>query len=195
MDTTLREDLLPRRIYNRITDITPEELSLLGASALLLDIDNTLAYDGSYTFFPGVKEWAQKMRAAGIPMMILSNTYPLRAHNLARRLGLPYLAMAEKPSPKGFRKCAERLGVDMQSVAMAGDQLFTDMRGANTAGCIPLLIRPQHTEILFYLRYQKLRKIERRFLADEGLLPTEDETAAPETADNDETLKEGNTDE
>lgn len=192
MDTTLREDLLPRRIYNRITEITPEELSSLGAAALLLDIDNTLAYDSSYTFFPGVKEWTRRMISAGVPMMILSNTYTLRARSMARRLGLPYLAMAEKPSSRGFKKCAELLGLEPASVAMAGDQLFTDIRGANAAGCIPLLIRPQHTEILFYLRYQKLRKIERRFLAAEGLLP---ETEAPAENTKRNGMKEGNTDE
>ena len=193
MDKTLRDDLLPRRIYQKITDITPADLDAEGADALLLDIDNTLAFDGSFTLFPGVREWAREMRAAGVPMMILSNTYPLRAHSLARRLGLPYYALAEKPSPKGFLKCAEKLGVDPAALAMAGDQLFTDIRGANTAGCIPLLVRPQHTEVLFYFKYQKLRALERDFLRDNGFTDPAQEAQPTEGPTTEQ--KEGQADE
>ena len=186
MDTTLREDLLPRRIYRKVTDITPADLTALGAKAFLLDIDNTLAYDSSFTLFPGVRTWVQEMKDAGVPLMILSNTYPLRARSIARRLGLPYLAFADKPTAKGFLECAKRLEVEPAALAMAGDQLFTDIRGANAAGCIPLLVRPQHTEIVLYFRYQKLREIERRFLAENGMLPADEITGQK---------KEGTTDE
>ncbi len=165
MDTTFRDDLRPHSIFGSITEITPAALAEAGAAALALDIDNTLAYDSSFTFFPGVREWAAEMRRAGVPMMILSNTYPLRAKLLADKLGVPYLALAEKPNARGFIKCAERLGVPPAALAMAGDQLFTDIRGANAAGCIPLLVRPQHREIVRFFHYRRLRAKEKEILA------------------------------
>ena len=178
MDTAFGTDLLPRRVYKKITDITPADLHALGAAGLLLDIDNTLAYDGSFTFFPGVKPWVQAMAATGVPMMILSNTYALRARVLAKKLGLPYLAQAEKPSTRGYLRCASQLDLPPESLAMAGDQLFTDVRGAVAAGCIPLLVLPQHKELLFYFRYRKLRGMERQFLQENGL-PVSPKTITP----------------
>ena len=164
MTAELNRELRPVRIFDRVTQITPDALAAAGAQALALDIDNTLAYDASFTFFPGVREWAAKMLAAGVPMMILSNTYPLRARVLAGKLGVPYIAAADKPNARGFRKCAGALGVPSQALAMAGDQLFTDIRGANAAGCIPFLVRPQHKEILRFLHYRRLREKEQEIL-------------------------------
>lgn len=168
MDTTLREDLLPHRIFKTVTDITPEALAAVGAKALALDIDNTVAYDTTYTLFPGMREWVRGMQAAGVPMMILTNTYDARARSFAKRLGLPWFSAADKPSPAGFRHCAEAMGVDISELAMAGDQLFTDIRGANTAGAIPLLVLPRHREIFMFFYYRWLRKRERGYLEEHG---------------------------
>ena len=168
MDTTLREDLLPRRIFSAVTDLTPEALAAEGAKALALDIDNTIAYDSTFTLFPGVREWVRGMQAAGVPVMILTNTYELRAKSFAKRLGLPWFAAAEKPAPEGFRRCAAALGVEVSELAMAGDQLFTDIRGANAAGSIPLLIRPRHPEIFMFFYYRRVRKKERGYLEAHG---------------------------
>ena len=158
----------PARVFARVTDITPDALAAAGARALAVDIDNTLAYDSTFTFFPGVRGWAARMQAAGVPMIIVSNTYPLRARLLASKLGVPYVAMAKKPSPAGFLRAAQTLGVPVSALAMAGDQLFTDIRGANAAGCVPFLVRPQHREVLRFFYYRRLRKKERELLNGSG---------------------------
>lgn len=159
------DGLAPRRRFSRITDVAPDDLQALGAKALALDIDNTLAYDGTYTLFTGVLAWAAEMKAAGVPMAILSNTYPLRARRIAKRLGVPYVAHAEKPAAAGFLAAAGALGVPVSALAMAGDQLFTDVRGANAAGAIPLLVAPRHRELLRFFYYRRLRRKEREILA------------------------------
>ena len=160
----LGDDLRPRRIHKKISDITPQELRELGAKAAAVDLDNTLAYDGSFTPFEDAVPWVQSMKAAGIPIVLFTNTYHLRAKIMGRKFGLPYVSPGQKPAAWGFHKCAAMLGVKVGELAMIGDQLFTDIRGANNAGAISILVRPRHTEILLYFRYQKLRKLENTFL-------------------------------
>ena len=160
----LGDDLRPRRIHQKISEVTPQELRALGARAAAVDLDNTLAYDGSFRPFPDAVPWVRSMQAAGIPVVLFTNTYHLRAKIMGRKFCLPYVSPGQKPAAWGFQKCATMLGVEIGELAMIGDQLFTDIRGANNAGAISILVRPRHTEILLFFRYQKLRKLENKFL-------------------------------
>ncbi len=168
-DTTLSDDLLPKYFFNYITDITPEDFSAMGAKAVAIDIDNTIANDGAFHLFHGVRAWVKRTQAAGIQVIILTNTFPLRAKFISRLLGrLPYIANAEKPRQQGFQKAADLLGIEIGELAMVGDQLFTDIRGANDAGAIPIHVKYRRPEIFGYFHYRKLRRKEKKFLISKG---------------------------
>ncbi len=163
------EALLPRFFYNTITDITPDALREMGAEAVAIDIDNTIANDGAFHLFHGVRAWVKRMQEEGFGVIILTNTYPMRAKFISRVLGrIPYIANAKKPSRKGYRQAAEILGVPVEKIAMVGDQLFTDIKGANRAGAIPVHVKYRHREILLYFHYRRLRRHEKRILAKKG---------------------------
>lgn len=170
MKETNEEDLLlPRYFYNRLTDITPAALAAMGAKACALDIDNTVTYDGAYFLPHGVRAWVRSLQAAGIRVILLSNTYTHRARFIAKQLGgVPYLAHAGKPRPEGFYAAARRLGVAPGEIAMIGDQLYTDIKGANLAGAIPVRVRLRRRELLRYFYYKKLRREERNYLISKG---------------------------
>ena len=53
-------------------------------------------------------------------------------------------------------------------MAMAGDQLFTDIRGANNAGAIAIRIKYRKPEIFLYAHYKHLRAKEKDFLNEKG---------------------------
>ncbi len=168
-DTSFTDDLLPKYFFDHITDITPEDLAAMGARAVAIDIDNTIAHDGAFHLFHGVRAWVKRVREAGIPVIILTNTFPLRAKFISRVLGrLPYVANAEKPRQKGFQKAAEKLGVPVGEMAMIGDQLFTDIKGANEAGAIPVRVKFRRPEIFGYFHYKKLRRKEKKYLISKG---------------------------
>lgn len=168
-DLKLSDNLIPKYFFNKITDITPDDIKQMGAKAVAVDVDNTVSHDGAMYLFHGVKAWVKRMKNAGINVIILTNTYKLRAKFFSHLLGnIPYVANAEKPKTKAFLKAAEILGINVNEMAMIGDQLFTDIKGANDAGAIPIRIRYRRREIMFYSHYKHLRNKERKFLEEKG---------------------------
>ncbi len=78
------------------------------------------------------------------------------------------MAKAEKPKARSFLKAAAILGVPVEKLAMVGDQLFTDIKGANNVGAIPVRIKYNRPEVLLYFHYKKLRRKEKNYLTSKG---------------------------
>lgn len=150
--------------FRSISEITPEILKEIGIMGIAVDLDNTLVYDGTFKFLKGAKLWIESVKFADIPVIILSNATGVRAFFLARKLGIDYIALAKKPSPKAIYKAAKRLGVDVARLGMIGDQIFADVEAANRAGAVPLLVDPKAPEVFFKKHFMKLRKKEKELL-------------------------------
>lgn len=158
-------DAYPKYEYARITDITLQDLRMMGAKAVAVDLDNTTVLDSTMHAPGGVKEWLRDVRAAGFPVIIISNTYTIRAWWLSKKFGkLPWISMADKPHTSAFFKAAKMLNVDVSEIAMIGDRLFTDVMGANKAGAISIKVEPFEPEKLFAEKFRKERKKEREYL-------------------------------
>lgn len=167
--TAFADDLLPRYFFNRITDITPEDLRGMGAKAVAIDVDNTIAHDGAFYLFHGVRAWVRRLRTEGIQVILLTNTFRLRAKFISRVLErVPYVANAKKPSATGYYRASKMLGVPIGQMAMIGDQLFTDIKGANDAGAIPVHVKFRRRELLGYFHYRRLRRREQKYLTEKG---------------------------
>lgn len=156
----------PSAALRRVTDVTEPLLRSLGAEALLLDVDNTLALDGSREPLSGTVEWSVKIRGEGFRVMILSNNFKGRVEPFAAKYGLPFFCMAMKPLPAAFRLAAGRMGVRREKTVVVGDQIFTDILGANLAGMKSILLRPVREEnsVSFRIR-RSMEKPIRRALA------------------------------
>lgn len=91
---------------------------------------------------PGMIELVGDLRAAGVPVAVLSNSEG-RLAELAEELGWAsrFVAIAdsgrlgfEKPGREIFAWTAERLGVALEEVVHVGDSLAADVEGALAAG-------------------------------------------------------------
>ena len=152
--------LYPTLYRERITDITAEDLHTLGVRGLLLDVDNTLTTHGSQHLADDVKAWLEYMQQAGFLMTVVSNSWEWRVAPFARRIGLRHTSLSCKPLPFGFLRGAKRMNLLPKQCVAIGDQLFTDIIGANLCGipCIQLQpILPETGKPLLLLK----RKIER----------------------------------
>lgn len=155
----------PKYQFNKITDITVNDLNEMGAEAVAVDLDNTTVIDSSYKLSDEVRNWIFKVREAGIPVIIISNTWLSRAWHISRKMGgVPFIAPANKPHTRSLRKAAKMLNVDIENIAMVGDQLFTDIISANKAGAISVRVNPMEKEILFAGHFKKVRRREREYL-------------------------------
>ena len=124
----------PDCIFSQTTKITPRFLKEQGIEYLLLDVDNTLTTHNNPEPSPGIDEWLDSMRENGIKMAIISNNNKARVAPFAARLGLPFCSMSCKPLPYGYIKGMKMLGGNRKNTAMIGDQIFTDVMGANLTG-------------------------------------------------------------
>lgn len=155
----------PKYSFRRITDITVEDLHKMGAKAVAVDLDNTTVIDSSYKLPEETHKWLDTVREAGIQVIIISNTIFTRAWFLGKKMGnIPFIAPAHKPHTKAIRKASEILGVELENLAMIGDQLFTDVISANKAGAISVKVEPMKKEKLFAGHFKKVRERERKYM-------------------------------
>lgn len=132
----------PTWMVDAIYQITPEQLKQQGIKAVLTDLDNTLiAWDNP----DGTKElldWLKVMDAAGIPVVVVSNNKASRVARAVQQFRLDFVSRAMKPFSAGIKSAQRKLGLSSDEIIMIGDQIMTDVRGANAAGIRSVLVRP-----------------------------------------------------
>jgi HAD superfamily phosphatase (TIGR01668 family) len=138
--------LTPHYRIASVLELTPERLGELGLVSLLLDADCTLKRYGSEGCAPGVGEWLDTLRQAGVGLCLVSNGLGRRIGRFAQLCGLPCVAKALKPLPIGCRQAMRKMGFRRKSTAMVGDQLFADIIAGRLAGLTTILVEPIHPE-------------------------------------------------
>ena len=127
-------------------DIDYQGLYDKGYRGIVFDIDNTLVEHGA----PVTKRCSDlfdRLRTIGFETCIISN-------NKEYACGSRYVSKAGKPSPVNYIKAMEIMGTDKGNTFFVGDQLFTDVWGANKAGIMSILVKPidKHEEIQIILK-------------------------------------------
>ena len=129
-----------------VRDITPELLRSMGIKGLLLDIDNTLTTHDNPEPAEGVREWITRMKRAGIQMRLISNNHEERVIPFAEGLGLECICESLKPLGKGFRKAMKDMGLRKEQLCVVGDQIYTDILGANLFRVKSIYVKPIRRE-------------------------------------------------
>jgi len=132
----------PTWMVESIYNISPEQLKNLGVEVVLTDLDNTLiAWN-----VPGATEqtiqWIQWMKDADIQVVIISNNSGNRVEKVASILDVEFVPNALKPTKHGFKKVLDKIGYDKTNTLMVGDQILTDIIGANNIGIESVLVKP-----------------------------------------------------
>ena len=112
----------------------------------ILDLDNTLSMHGSPAAEQGVCEWLEDMRRLGMKLTVLSNNTKKRVEPLAKELGLDFIAFGCKPLTVGISRALRKMRLPKKSVALVGDQIFTDILGGNLKRIPTVLVEPFHME-------------------------------------------------
>lgn len=135
--------MIPDRLFQRYTDLTPELLRELDVRLLLCDLDYTLAPRSTAEPDETLRAWLDRCREAGVTVMILSNNRSTRrVETFCRELGIRYVGHAGKPGTRGYREAMALAGVDEGHTAMLGDKLLTDVLGAKRSGVLALMVEP-----------------------------------------------------
>lgn len=142
-------NLYPKIYLNKVQEITYEMLSKNNISGLILDVDNTLI--DYYKNMPdGVEEWCNNLKQKGIKFCIASNSNKKeKVQMVAKKLGIPYIYFAKKPLKMGLKKAANIMEIEPSKVAVVGDQIFTDVLGANRSKMFSILVEPIEEKDIF----------------------------------------------
>lgn len=134
--------LLPRIIVEHLTDVTPELLRQQGVKALLMDFDNTIVPYTTNEPTASMDAWLRKMQASDVFLCVVSNSKKPRVVRFCEAYDLNCVTHSRKPFQKGIREALRRYGLDPKTTALVGDQIYTDVLGANCGGLTSILIQP-----------------------------------------------------
>lgn len=154
--------LRPNRIARRLTDIDLITLEDRGIQGILLDLDNTLTPWRSRVVSSETQIWVTEARMAGLRLCIVTNAAShARVKPVADELDLPYVVRAVKPLAHGFHAAMHLLNTTPATTAAIGDQVFTDIFGANRLGIYTILVEPlsEHEALVTKLLQRPLERI------------------------------------
>ena len=145
----------PTYIYASIDKIPFEILEKNNIKGIMFDLDNTL------TDYKGIMnnekiEWIKEAKKRGIKICILSNSHrQKKIRGLMREPDINGLNFAMKPMLKGYRYALDLLDVNKENACMIGDQIFTDIWGANRFGIMSILVRPFDNNEEFWVKLKR----------------------------------------
>ena len=132
--------LIPDVILNSLTELTPELLSAQGVSFLMMDFDNTIVPYTTDVPTEPMRAWLEQMKSSNIRLCVVSNSKKPRVVTFCKTYGLDCVTHAKKPFQKGISECLARFHLRPETAALVGDQIYTDVLGANCAQLTSILI-------------------------------------------------------
>lgn len=145
----MRISLLPKAIFPTLTQISPDYLHRQGIRLLMLDFDNTIVPYTTDTPSPEMEQWLHDLAQSGIEICVVSNSKKDRVKTFCRRYGLACISHACKPFRKGIGQCLRQYGFPPSQCALVGDQIYTDVLGANCAGVYAILVSAIHNHTIW----------------------------------------------
>ena len=131
----------PGKIEDSSYVIPYENGKKMGIQGIIYDIDNTLVPHGAPADERAIKLF-EHLRKLGIKTCLLSNNKEPRVKSFADQVKSPYIYKGGKPGASGYKKAMGIMGTDVNTTLFVGDQLFTDIWGANRLGIQTVLVKP-----------------------------------------------------
>ena len=137
------ECLYPKLYLDSTYEIDFEQYYQDGYRAIIFDIDNTLVPHGAPADQRAIALF-KRLHALGYQTMMLSNNKEPRVKMFCDAVDAEYIYKAGKPNPANYREAMKRMHTDEKNTLFVGDQIFTDVWGANKAGIYSILVKPIH---------------------------------------------------
>lgn len=137
----MRFSLLPSLIKDSVLDLTPQLLQQRGIALLMLDFDNTIVPYTTNEPTPQMEAWLKAMLASPVKLCVVSNSHKDRVKIFCKTYGLDCITHAKKPFSRGIAECLTKYNLPNEQCALCGDQIYTDVLGANNAKIQSILIK------------------------------------------------------
>ncbi len=128
---------------NSTYEIDFDALYAQGYRGLIFDIDNTLVTHGAPAD-DRAKALFAHLKELGFSCCLLSNNKEPRVKMFNDDVQVHYIFDAHKPSVSGYEQAMARMGSDKSNTIFIGDQIFTDIFGANRTGLRTIMVKYIH---------------------------------------------------
>ncbi len=146
----------PKMYIQNYTQLNLSKVKASGIELILFDIDNTLvAHDEKYPDST-VKAYLEQVQAEGFQVALISNNTKLRVETFAEQLGVNAYYFSKKPMKLTYKKILSDYKIEPKRVLAVGDQLLTDVLGANRMGINVVLCAPLVTKDLSFTKINRL---------------------------------------
>lgn len=109
---------------------------------LIFDIDNTILPVNDIKVSKRLIELFDRLSNDDFKILILSNNNKERVVPVASKLKVDYLFKAGKPEAISFDRALDILKAKKENAVMIGDQMLSDIKGANEYGIYSVLVDP-----------------------------------------------------
>ena len=135
------EQFFPQEYWDSTYEIDFEKRYEEGKRGIIFDIDNTLVPHGLPADERAL-ELFRRLKAIGYQTVLLSNNKEPRVKSFAQQVDSLYIYKAGKPGNGGYEKALKLMEIEKQQALFIGDQIFTDVWGANRTGVTSVLVQP-----------------------------------------------------
>lgn len=158
----------PSDYAESVFSIDYDELYNKGCRGIIFDIDNTLVHHGDNAN-ERVELLFIRLNQIGFKTVLLTDNDEARVKRFVENIDSPYICEAGKPDLGGFLMALEIMRLPREQAIVIGDQIFTDILGANRAGIASILVKfirlPEEKHI------GKRRYLEKLILSFDGRRP------------------------
>lgn len=131
-------DLYAQSIYR----IDYKKLKKKGIELVIFDLDNTIATYEEKRASKEATELMFKIKDLGLTPILMTNSGRERGAGFRDSLEIDTCASAKKPLKRSYIKVMNLYKKTPEKIACVGDQLLTDVYGANKMGMTSILINP-----------------------------------------------------
>ena len=125
----------PKEIIDRFDKLDIDSLKDRGFKAVFIDIDNTITAPNTGDFNDEAVKFVEGIKKAGMRPIICSNNVKKRVEEFIGNHDVDYRYFSLKPLPFMFWNACKKYNIKPHECVVLGDQLMTDMLGANLSGC------------------------------------------------------------
>ncbi len=151
---TNMDKFIPDMYQKSIFTINYKKLKKRGIKCLLFDLDNTMVAYTEDKPSQDIKELFHLL-SSDFKIIILSNATKKRLTPFKETLNVDVAFSSHKPLKKKYQKIMRLYDLRPQEIACIGDQLITDILGANRNDCLSILVNSIGTKEPIWTRFNR----------------------------------------
>lgn len=156
------KNFYPDMYYESIYKIDYKKLKSNGIKCLIFDLDNTIVPIKAKKPNKELEELFSYLDTLGFKLIIMSNSPKKRVEPFKDSLNVDCSFSSLKPLKYKYKKIIKLYNLDVSNIACIGDQILTDIWGANKMGLTSIFVEKLRKEDFIWTYLNRL--IENRIL-------------------------------